>query len=88
MDECSHEGMCPNGQCINVDGSYKCHCNDGYKQSPNQQICIGKLLRSTFTSYETGFVRSLKTWKVAELENLFSRPEKSLNVYAVTVLFL
>jgi len=44
MNECEHAGMCPNGECVNVAGSYKCQCNPGYKQSPNQQICIGKLL--------------------------------------------
>lgn len=42
MDECEHSGMCPNGECINMDGSYKCVCKPGYKQSPNQQICIGE----------------------------------------------
>ena len=42
MDECAHSGMCPNGECFNIDGSYKCRCNEGYKQSPNQQICVGK----------------------------------------------
>jgi len=41
MDECEHDGMCPNGVCINVDGSYICRCNPGFRQSPNQQICIG-----------------------------------------------
>lgn len=33
--------MCPNGRCVNVDGSYKCVCNRGYRQSPNQQVCLG-----------------------------------------------
>ncbi len=42
MDECEHTQMCPNGDCINMDGSYKCVCKTGYKQSPNQQICIGE----------------------------------------------
>ena len=41
MDECKHDGMCPNGVCVNVDGSYICRCNTGFRQSPNQQICIG-----------------------------------------------
>ena len=41
MDECEHDGMCPNGVCVNVDGSYVCRCDPGFRQSPNQQICIG-----------------------------------------------
>ena len=42
MNECETKKMCPNGQCFNMDGSYKCVCNPGYRQSPNQQICYGK----------------------------------------------
>ena len=41
MDECEHDGMCPNGVCVNIDGSYVCRCDPGFRQSPNQQICIG-----------------------------------------------
>lgn len=41
MNECEHGGMCPNGECVNMDGSYKCICKPGYKQTPDQQICIG-----------------------------------------------
>ena len=37
--------MCPNGVCINVDGSYQCKCNRGFTQSPNQQLCMGKLVQ-------------------------------------------
>ena len=43
MNECEKSGMCPNGECINMDGSYKCRCNRGYKQSPNQQVCLGNV---------------------------------------------
>ncbi len=42
MNECEAGEMCPNGECFNMDGSYKCRCLPGYKQTPNQQICIGK----------------------------------------------
>ena len=41
MNECEHAGMCLNGECVNMDGSYKCVCKPGFKQSPDQQICIG-----------------------------------------------
>jgi len=52
MDECEHGGMCPNGVCINVDGSYNCRCNPGFRQSPNQQICIGLDACSTVRPHE------------------------------------
>lgn len=42
MNECAETNMCPNGRCVNVDGSYKCVCNRGYRQSPNQQVCLGR----------------------------------------------
>lgn len=41
MNECMESGMCPNGECQNMAGAYKCLCNDGYRQSANQQICYG-----------------------------------------------
>ena len=53
MDECEHSGMCPNGECINMDGSYKCICKDGYKQSPNQQICIGNITTNNMLLSQT-----------------------------------
>ena len=43
MNECeSSEPMCPNGKCVNMDGSFKCKCNKGFAQSANQQLCVGK----------------------------------------------
>ena len=54
MNECKEKGMCPNGQCINMDGSYKCRCNRGYKQSPNQQICLGNVL-TWFNLFEEAY---------------------------------
>ena len=44
MNECEQSKMCPNGRCINMDGSYKCVCKPGYKRSPNQQICYGEFI--------------------------------------------
>lgn len=41
-DECQDTGMCNNGHCINMNGSFKCKCNDGYVLSPTRNTCIGK----------------------------------------------
>ena len=43
-DECSTTGMCTNGRCFNMDGSFKCVCNTGYILAPNGEVCIGKCL--------------------------------------------
>lgn len=34
--------MCEHGQCVNMDGSFKCVCQPGYELSPNGKTCIGK----------------------------------------------
>ena len=41
-NECEKSGMCANGMCKNMDGSYKCICNPGYVLSPTGDVCIGK----------------------------------------------
>ena len=34
--------MCAHGICINMDGSFKCQCQEGYALSPSGHSCIGK----------------------------------------------
>lgn len=41
-DECSETGMCNNGVCTNMDGSFKCACNSGYVLSSSGFACIGE----------------------------------------------
>lgn len=51
IDECSSSsGMCEFGKCVNIDGSYKCICDEGYKSSDNGKRCVG---RNTFISRHT-----------------------------------
>lgn len=42
-DECQDTGMCTNGHCINMNGSFRCKCNDGYILSPSKNTCIGEI---------------------------------------------
>ena len=35
--------MCAHGICINMDGSFKCQCQEGYVLSPSGHSCIGTL---------------------------------------------
>lgn len=41
-DECRETGMCANGLCINMDGSFKCQCKNGYVLSTSGHACSGK----------------------------------------------
>lgn len=45
-NECSAEDMCENGQCVNLDGSFKCLCETGYTLSPSGKQCHGQSMRS------------------------------------------
>lgn len=44
IDECSRtSGICSNGVCENMMGTYQCVCNEGYKQIGNNRAhCEGK----------------------------------------------
>lgn len=33
--------LCRNGQCINTIGSFRCHCNVGYKTDFTATSCVG-----------------------------------------------
>lgn len=46
-DECEKNGMCANGKCLNVQGSFQCHCKSGFVMSKTGYSCIGNLFLST-----------------------------------------
>lgn len=42
INECEETtGVCANGRCMNLDGSFSCICNEGYRPSPNREFCTG-----------------------------------------------
>lgn len=44
VDECSSDsGLCQNGDCINLEGSYHCRCYTGFEISKDGKDCIGRL---------------------------------------------
>lgn len=44
MNECDViPNACPNGQCVNTEGSYFCRCNPGYELSADRTQCLGKV---------------------------------------------
>ncbi|XP_039994904.1 latent-transforming growth factor beta-binding protein 1 isoform X5 [Xiphias gladius] len=42
LDECQLQGVCPNGNCLNTVGSYRCMCKPGYFPDPTLTTCISK----------------------------------------------
>ncbi|XP_045927338.1 latent-transforming growth factor beta-binding protein 1-like [Micropterus dolomieu] len=40
LDECQLQGVCPNGNCLNTMGSYRCMCKPGYVPDPTLTMCI------------------------------------------------
>ena len=45
VDECvEREAVCSNGDCLNLIGSFRCVCRNGYRLSPRKDQCLGKLL--------------------------------------------
>lgn len=36
------QGVCPNGECLNTMGSYRCTCKMGFVPDPTLSRCIGK----------------------------------------------
>uniref|UniRef100_A0A674AN72 Latent-transforming growth factor beta-binding protein 1 n=1 Tax=Salmo trutta TaxID=8032 RepID=A0A674AN72_SALTR len=39
VNECSKDGVCSHGQCLNIDGSYVCLCEAGFKYSADTADC-------------------------------------------------
>ncbi|KAF2986134.1 hypothetical protein EK904_009662 [Melospiza melodia maxima] len=39
VDECLVEGTCAHGQCVNLDGSFRCSCYRGYELAPDGKSC-------------------------------------------------
>ena len=44
INECiTTPNVCANGNCVNLQGSYRCDCYDGFEPSRDYTECIGKL---------------------------------------------
>lgn len=41
VDECLLPGVCLNGRCVNLDGTYRCTCNHGYQVTSDSKSCEG-----------------------------------------------
>ncbi|KAJ3610438.1 hypothetical protein NHX12_022530, partial [Muraenolepis orangiensis] len=40
VNECQLQGVCPNGECLNTVGSYRCRCKAGFIPDPSLASCI------------------------------------------------
>ena len=53
VDECkiSGDSICGAGKCMNTYGSFRCKCDQGYRNDMMMEMCMGKLLvTQNFTS--------------------------------------
>lgn len=41
INECQKPGICPNGRCENLPGTYRCLCNEGFLPSADSKGCSG-----------------------------------------------
>ncbi|XP_077342553.1 latent-transforming growth factor beta-binding protein 1 isoform X1 [Lithobates pipiens] len=44
INECYMQGICPNGDCLNSPGSYRCTCKQGFVPDPTYSSCIAENL--------------------------------------------
>lgn len=42
INECQLQGVCPNGECLNTMGSYRCTCKMGFGPDPTFTTCVRK----------------------------------------------
>ncbi|KAM4693253.1 latent-transforming growth factor beta-binding protein 1 isoform 2-T2 [Discoglossus pictus] len=40
INECTLQGVCPNGECLNTIGSYRCTCKQGFVPDPTMSACV------------------------------------------------
>lgn len=52
INECAiMRGVCGNGTCENIDGSFTCNCNEGFESTMMMQVCMGKRCFNTGCKY-------------------------------------
>nr|XP_032811610.1 latent-transforming growth factor beta-binding protein 1-like [Petromyzon marinus] len=49
INECQFRGICPNGTCINQQGSFRCSCMEGYLWDSFGQECMSDMVLSSKT---------------------------------------
>ena len=47
INECEEvAGICTNGDCRNLDGSFSCICKPGFRLASSKDSCLGRLIRT------------------------------------------
>lgn len=51
-NECrTKPGICENGRCVNIIGSYRCECNEGFQSSSSGTECLGEWIYDYFPGW-------------------------------------
>lgn len=51
MNECEvFPGVCPNGQCLNTAGSFRCECPEGLTLDATGRLCVGESVQGHLPS--------------------------------------
>lgn len=49
IDECAvNPNLCQNGQCVNLEGNFRCDCLDGFEPTSDRKRCIGIIFLNNF----------------------------------------
>lgn len=87
LDECQLQGVCPNGNCLNTLGSYRCMCKPGYVPDPTLTTCICKSYNPTFLSlvtvlFITIWTQNIQQWSARLNRNPILTEMNALHLHA------
>ncbi len=54
VNECQKRGVCLNGRCENLAGSYRCLCNEGFLPETDSKVCRGQWHTANKTKQHVG----------------------------------
>ena len=85
INECGEDNGGCNQTCLNIDGSFECSCNDGYKLDANGRTCSGKYcLICIIVLYPIQISMNVMKMMVG-VETVASTLKEAMNVYVLAL---